>query len=145
VHPHYRTPIPAILITSGLAILLCVYAAAYFVLSSISTIALYLAYIIPVYLNWRNQARGRGEFTTPQTTAWSLGRWAMPIRTIAIAYALFIVVVFMLPPNELVLWTMLGTGIALQIYWFTFAGKRFTGPTPADEAELRTLEAAVEG
>src|SRR5262249_55524517 len=48
VSQRYRTPIPAILITSGLAVLLCVYAAAYTVVTSISTITLYLAYIIPV-------------------------------------------------------------------------------------------------
>lgn len=144
VSPRYRTPIPAILITSALAIALCVYAAAYYVLSSISTIALYLAYVIPVYLNWRNERRRRGEFTTPETTAWSLGRWAMPVRGIAILYTLFIVVVFMLPPNELVLWTMLGIGALLGVYWFGHARSRFTGPTPADEAQLRALEGAAE-
>ena len=145
VSPRYRTPIPAILITSALAVLLSLYAAAYFVLSSISTIALYLAYVIPVYLNWRNQRRRLGEFTTPESTAWSLGRWAMPVRSIAIAYTLFIVFVFMLPPNELVLWTMLATAVLLFTYWMGYARSRFTGPTPADEAHLRALEAVAEG
>jgi len=141
VSHRYRTPIPAILITSALAVLLCVYAAAYFVLSSISTIALYLAYIIPVYLNWRNRRRRAGEYTTPETAPWSLGRWGTPVRTIAILYTLFIVVVFVLPPNELVLWTILGTGLILATYWLGRARHHFTGPTPADEATLRKLEA----
>ncbi|MGV3721817.1 MAG: amino acid permease [Actinomycetota bacterium] len=142
VSPRYRAPIPAILVTSALAVLLCVYAAAFYVLSSISTIALYLAYIIPVYLNWRNRRRGQGEFTTPETAPWNLGRWGMPIRTIAILYTLFIVVVFVLPPNELVLWTIIGTGIILATYWLSHARRCFTGPTPADEATLRSLEAS---
>ena len=44
--------------------LICLYAAAYFVVTSISTITLYLAYMFPIYLNWRNRRRGQGEFTT---------------------------------------------------------------------------------
>jgi amino acid transporter len=141
VSPTYKTPIPSILVTSALAVLLCVYSAAFTVVTSISTIALYLAYVIPVFLNHRNAARGTGEFTTPKTAPWNLGRWAAPVRVIAIAWTAFISVVFVLPPNELVLWTMLGTFAALAIYWFADAGRHFAGPTPADEAGLRAMEA----
>src|SRR5438093_4254360 len=58
VHPCLRTPVWAIVITSALAVAITVYAAAYTVVSSISTVTLYLAYVIPVYLNWRNRRRG---------------------------------------------------------------------------------------
>src|SRR5262249_62324928 len=46
-------PVPAILLTSALSVAICLYAAAYSVVTSISTIALYLAYGIPIFLNWR--------------------------------------------------------------------------------------------
>src|SRR6185369_3886293 len=99
VNPRYRTPVWSILITSALAVLICFYAAAYSVVTSISTIALYLAYVIPIYLNWRNKRRRLGEYTTPQTSPWNLGRWGAPINLIAIVWTVFLTVIFSIPPN----------------------------------------------
>ena len=144
VHGRYRTPVASILITSALAILISLYAAAYTVITSISTIALYLAYALPVALNLRNRRRGRGEFTTPSTAPWSLGRWSAPVNVIALAWVAVLTIVFSLPPNELTLWTMLGLAALLALYWLSSARGSFRGPTPADEAELRRLEATVE-
>src|SRR5262249_13827084 len=117
-----------ILVTSALAVLITVYAAAYTVVTSISTITLYLAYVIPIALNWRNRRRGAGEHASPATAPWSLGRWAPLVNAIAVAWVAFIVVVFALPPNELVLWTMLLLAIALGAYWALAARHRFVGP-----------------
>jgi amino acid transporter len=128
VNGHSRTPVWSILITSGLAVGICVYAAAFYVVTSISTIALYLAYVIPIYLNWRNKRSGRGECTTPERAPWNLGRWGKPINVIAIVWTVFITIVFSLPPNELVLWTMLLVGLLLLIYWKAYAARHFRGP-----------------
>jgi len=38
------------------------------------------------------------------------------------------VIVFALPPNELVLWTMLLLAVALGAYWMVSARRRFVGP-----------------
>src|SRR5438309_5074864 len=65
VSPRHGTPAAAIVVTSLLAVLMTVYAAAYSAVTSISTITLYLAYVIPIYLNWRNRRRRRGEYTEP--------------------------------------------------------------------------------
>jgi hypothetical protein len=107
--------------------LICIYAAAYYVVTSISVIALYLAYVIPIYLNWRNRRRQRGEWVTAEVAPWNLGRWSPLINVIAIIWTLLICVVFSIPPNELVLWTMLLLGIVLAIYWFGAARHRFHG------------------
>jgi amino acid transporter len=128
VHPYLRTPVWAIVVTSALAVLITVYAAAYSVVTSISTITLYLAYVIPVYLNWRYRRRGRGESTTPATAPWSLGRFGAAINVVAIAWVAVITVVFALPPNELVLWTMLLLAALLAVYWRLSARRRFVGP-----------------
>jgi amino acid transporter len=128
VDPVRRTPTWATLVTCVLAVLITVYAAAYSVVTSISTIALYLAYVIPIYLNWRNRRRGRGEYASGTTAPWSLGRWSGPVNLIAIAWVGFIVVVFALPPNELVLWTMLLVALLLGLYWGLAARHRFVGP-----------------
>ncbi len=143
VSPKYRTPVWSIVITSILAVLLCLYAAAYFVVTSISTITLYLAYMLPVYLNWRNKRRGKGEFTTKETAPWSLGRWGPLVNVICILWCLFLVVIFSLPPNELVLWTMVALVVGMFLYWQLDAKRRFHGPSKADEAALRTLEQQV--
>ena len=102
----HRVPAVAIVVTSLLSVAICLYAAAFPVVTSISTICLYVAYGIPILLNLRNRLRGRGEHVTPALAPWNLGRWSTVINVIAIAWIAIITVIFMLPPNELVLWTM---------------------------------------
>lgn len=121
----HRTPAVAIIVTSALSVVICLYAAAWFVVTSISTICLYLAYGIPIYLNARNRRRREGEFMTKEIAPWSLGRWSPLLNAIAIAWIAFITIIFMLPPNELVLWTMIGVGIALTLYWLLSARVHF--------------------
>ncbi len=141
VSTKYRTPVWSIIITSVLAVLICLYASAFFVVTSISTITLYLAYMFPIYLNWRNKRRGQGEFTTPATAPWNLGKWGPVLNVISIVWVIIISVIFSLPPNELVLWTMVGLAVVLGLYWQLSAKKGFVGPTKTDEAALRKLEA----
>src|SRR5215468_2696508 len=128
VHPALRTPVWAIVVTSALAVLITVYAAAFSVVTSISTITLYLAYVIPIWLNWRNRRRGVGEYTTRATAPWSLGRFSPALNAVAIVWVLVISIVFALPPNELVLWTMLVLAALIGLYWKLSARRRFVGP-----------------
>lgn len=120
------TPVWAIVVTSILAVLVCVYAAAFYVVTSISTITLYLAYVIPIFLNFRKRL-------DPALTPWSLGRFGPAINLVAIAWCVFIAIVFMLPPNELVLWTMLVLAAGLVIAVFR-RGIRTPRPSPAGAA-----------
>jgi amino acid transporter len=125
VHARTGVPVVSLLVTSALSIAICLYAAAYSVLSSISTIAIYLAYGIPILLAWR--VRRRGGMPT-EAGAWSLGRFSGPMNAVALVWTAFICVVFSLPPNELVLWTMLGITGALALAWVLVARRRFRGP-----------------
>lgn len=126
VSGRHRTPVAAIVITSILAVLFCVYAAAFYVVTSISTIALYLAYVIPILLNLRNRV-------PRELTPWSLGRFGPAINIVAILWCAFITVVFMLPPNELVLWTMLLVAGGMALYWIVSARRSFAGPGAGTE------------
>jgi amino acid transporter len=135
VSPRWGTPVHSIVITSVLCVLISLYAAAFTVLTSISTITLYLAYGIPIYLNLRNRTRRRGEFTTRETAAWRLGRSGPAIAFVALLWVAVITVIFSLPPNELVLWTMLALGVVLGAYWFGDARARFRGPGTATAAD----------
>jgi amino acid transporter len=128
IDPRFGTPVVATVVASALAVLICVYAAAYSVVTSISTITLYLAYGIPIWLNARNRRRGRGEFVTAELAPWNLGRWAATVNGIAIAWIVVVSVVFVLPPNELVLWTMIAVALALVAYWHLSARRHFRGP-----------------
>jgi hypothetical protein len=56
----------------------------------------------------------------------SIGWRVVSLFTLAMAAS--ITIVFMLPPNELVLWTMLTVGIALVAAWGASARRRFPGP-----------------
>jgi amino acid transporter len=141
IHPRLRTPTKSIIITSILAVLVCMYSAAYFVVTSISTITLYIAYNIPVFLNVRNKLTKKGMFTTEQNAPWNLKGWGPFLNIVAVVYTVLICILFVLPPNELVLWTMLLFAIILVIYWFGYARSHFTGPKAADETELRRIEA----
>jgi amino acid transporter len=121
VSGRHRTPVAAIVVTSILAVLVCVYAAAFYVVTSISTIALYLAYVIPILLNLRNRV-------PRELTPWTLGRLGPAINAVAVLWCALITIVFMLPPNELALWTMLLAGAGMALYWAVSARKRFVGP-----------------
>ncbi len=132
VHATMRTPVAAILFTSGLAVLICAYAAAFSAITSISTVTLYLAYAIPIYLNWRNRRRGTGERVTPAEAPWNLGAASPALNVVAMLWVAFITIVFVLPPNELVMWTLLGLAVALAGYWHGVARTQFRGPGRGD-------------
>jgi len=130
----HRTPVTAIVVTSALSVAICLYAAAWFVVTSISTICLYLAYGIPVYLNSRNRRRGRGEIVTPAVAPWNLGRWSPAVNAVALVWIGVITIIFMLPPNELVLWTMIAVAIVLGMLWWFSAEHQFRGPAAGTAA-----------
>jgi amino acid transporter len=144
IHPHWRTPVWSIVLTSLLAVLLTVYAALYSVVVAISTTALYIAYAIPIWLNLRNKLRRQGEYTTPATAPWSLGRWGVVLNVVSVAWVAFITVLFSIPPNELAGWSILALCLFMALYWVLDARHRFTGPRPSSEAELRAIEATLE-
>jgi hypothetical protein len=47
---------------------------------------------------------------------------------VAVLWIVIITIVFMLPPNELVLWTMLAVSVSLTAIWTLFARRHFNGP-----------------
>ena len=140
VSHRWRTPANAIVVTSILAWLITVYSAGFSVIVSMSTTALYLAYAIPVYLNWRNKRKGQGEFTTKETAPWSLGKWGPVLNVICFLWVAFITILFSIPPNELAGWTMITLAVLLVLYWRVSERRRFTGPRKVTEEELAAIE-----
>jgi amino acid transporter len=143
IHPTLRTPVWSIIITCILAVLLTVYSAVYSVIVAVSTTALYLAYGIPIYLNLRNKLSGKGEFATPETAPWSLKGLGTIVNVLAIAWIVFITILFSIPPNELAGWSMIILVVFMVAYWQLDAKRRFAGPKPSAEEELRRIEAEL--
>jgi amino acid transporter len=140
IHPKWRTPVNSILITCLLAVLMLLWSGAYFIVTAICVIMLYWAYGIPILLNLRNKLRRQGEYTTPQSAPWNLQKYGVLLNLISVAWIVVISFFMLIPPNELVLWTTVFICLFMFAYWQLDVKKRFTGPVPADEAQLRRLE-----
>lgn len=93
VNPRTGTPTNSIWLCVGLSIVLTLPALksliAYFAVTSIAVIGLYIAYIVPVFLRRRNTQFRPGP--------WNLGRWSPFVGWVAVVWVAFIVVLFLLP------------------------------------------------
>jgi amino acid transporter len=150
-----RVPLYAVLAVSVASLLIAIPAYwgtngvpfAYFAITSICTVGLYLAYIIPVYLRLR-----QGDRFEPGP--WSLGRHYKWVNTGAILFVLLVVYSLDIPfastgvPwNSGWKWSSLNysplvllVGIAVAIWWVVSAKNRYTGPVRTiDEAPMDTV------
>jgi amino acid transporter len=125
VNPKHGTPAPAIWAIVLASIVAMVWSEAVPVVTSLSTVALYLAYIIPVVLGWR--ARRAGS-PWPQQAVWKLGRFGPAINLVAIAFAGFICVVLVMPPNERAGETLAGLLVGLTALYAAVARRKYKGP-----------------
>jgi amino acid transporter len=130
VNPTHHTPHAAIWSTAALAFLALLYSGAYSVVTSISVVALYISYIVPVFLAFRNRA-------TVARGPWHLGRWSTSVQLVAMAWTAFICVIMMMPPNDLAGRSIAGVALALGAYYALHARRSYRGPawasTPAPE------------
>src|SRR6516164_4869822 len=145
VNKRTRTPTNAIWLAAGGALVLGLpylwNSAAYFAVTSIATIGLYVAYVAPTYLRLR-----QGE--NFQRGPWHLGRWSYVVGWIAVVWVVFIFFLFMLPTVSPIHWANFNyTFVAVLavigfagIYWLVSARKWFTGPrvqgTPEELAAI---------
>ncbi len=119
---------------------------AYFAITSIAVIGLYVAYVSPVFLRLR---AGKRFVEGP----WTLGRWSRPIGIVATLWVVFIFFLFMLPQalpinvntfnyTPVVFLVVLG-GAAL--WWAVSAKNWFKGPKVQGSAEeLLAIEQELE-
>ena len=124
VHTVHQTPGPAIWLCAGLAFLAAVYSGAYAVITSISTIGLYLSYIIPVWLHWR--ARGTAQELVPGP--WRLGRWSRIVNLLAMLWVVFLCVILSIPDGYRAGKSLLGVLLLLGLWYFLRERKHFEGP-----------------
>jgi amino acid transporter len=125
---------------------------AYTAVTSIATIGLYIAYVIPIFLRLR---AGDGW----ESGEWTLGRWYKPVGWIACLWVLFISVLFILPTVpagipfktgfswlsvNYAIFAVLGTLAFTGGYWLLSARKWFKGPiSQGSEEDLERIEVGV--
>jgi amino acid transporter len=125
---------------------------AYFAVTSIAVIGLYIAYVIPTFLRLR-----AGDSFVPGR--WNLGKWSKPVGYVAVIWVVFICIILMMPQfspggfgisvanalNYAPIAVAIVIGFA-GIYWVVSARKWFKGPvvqgTPEEMAAIeKDLEA----
>jgi amino acid transporter len=133
VNPKHGTPGPAIWAIVAASMMAMAWTGAVPIVTSLSTVALYFAYVIPVVLGLRARSRAH-----PWTTAavWSLGRRGTIVNIVAIVYTAIVSVVLIMPPNQLAGQTLFCAIGILAIIYRAFVRHRFAGPEWAREPNL---------
>ncbi|MGA8598463.1 MAG: amino acid permease [Bryobacteraceae bacterium] len=134
VNPKHGTPGPAIWAIVVASAIAMVWSGAVPVVTSLSTVALYVAYVIPVILGLR--ARRAGPHNWVKNAVWNAGRWGIPLNVLAIGYTCVICVVLVMPPNELAGKTLAGVMASLAALYFLIVRRKFRGPEWARPAAL---------
>jgi amino acid transporter len=123
VQAKHRTPTAAIWATVVVAFAAAIYSGAYAVVTSISTICLYLAYTLPVFLSWR------GRHSTPLVKGpWHLGRFSHSINFVAIVWTAFICSIISVANDMRAGKTMVGMLILLGTWYYFRERHRYRGP-----------------
>ncbi|MBI1789863.1 MAG: amino acid permease, partial [Acidobacteria bacterium] len=125
VSPKHGTPAPAIWAMVAASFAAMIWSGAVPIVTSLSTVALYIAYGIPLALAWRARRSGSGW---PQEAVWNLGRWGEAVNLIAIVFCLFVCVMLVMPPNELAGKTLAGLLALLLVLYAAVARRRYKGP-----------------
>jgi amino acid transporter len=149
VNPRTKTPTNAVWLAVAGAFVLTVpswwNSTAYGAVTSIATIGLYLAYIIPVYLRLR-----QGD--NFQRGPWHLGAWSKLVGSLAVLWVAFMAIMFLLPQvSPITAHTFNYAPVALAIvlvaatvWWFATARGSYTGPVSyGSPEELAAMEAEL--
>jgi amino acid transporter len=141
VSHRYRTPANALTVIVVIAWLFSV--AAFFVgrgvaviiVTAISTIFLYAAYGVVIYL-------GATTKDWVGERVWSLGRWSKPIAWAALFWVIVLMILFSFPTSGNISFPfMAAVVIFLVVYYFGWARRGFKGPqSMGDSAELTEIE-----
>jgi amino acid transporter len=147
INPRTRTPTNSIWFCVVFAFLLAVPSlwsgVAYGAVTSIATIGLYIAYVLPTLLR-----RFLGADFKPGR--WQLGKWSPIIGWLGIVWVAFIAVIFMLPEfspinHDTFNYAPIAVGVVFLyagIYWLVSARKWFHGPKAQGDLEhLQSIEA----
>ena len=120
VTPRFRSPHFAVWTSAAMALLVALWSDAYEAVTALSVIALYASYGMPILCALRAGNVRRGP--------WTLGAASRAVNVVALVWIAACMVLFVLPPHQLVGYTFAGCLLALGVYWRFRMRARFTGP-----------------
>jgi len=124
INETHRTPSNAIWALALLSLILALSVKLYSAIISIATIALYISYGLPIVARLKYRlSRGVDE-----VGPWNLGRFSNFVAILAVSWICFIIVLFILPPNEQAGEIMGGILLLFALIWIFRARKHFSGP-----------------
>ena len=145
VSTKYRTPVTAIWTATALCILYVMLALSikvegtsiYVIVVNSTLVFLFLSFTVPLVAG--AMAFGTAKWPSPGPWAMSAGVYKLVtlLSVIGMAVILFIAVA---PPNERVLWVVLGFVAVALVVWFGLENRRFKGPPVGDEIKKRQAE-----
>ena len=148
VSPKYRTPVNAIW-TAAVLEILYVFAAQfvsvggtnlYTIVVNSTLVFLFLSFAIP--LTCGMFAYGTDKWKTPGPWAMSAGVYKL-VSFLSIIGMLIIFYIAIQPPNDKVLWIVMGFIALALVIWFAFESRRFAGPPIGAEVERRRASIAA--
>ncbi|WP_309667873.1 amino acid permease [Tabrizicola sp.] len=153
VSPKYRTPVNAIWTSTVLAILYVVLAMSikvagtsiYVIVVNSTLVFLFLSFTVPLVAGLF--AYGTAKWPNPGPWAMSVGVYKL-VTVLAVVGMGVILFIAVAPPNERVLWVVLGFIALALILWVTVENRRFEGPPTGEriaarKAVIAAAEAAV--
>lgn len=129
VSAKHCVPANAIWGLTAMAMVLVLSVDLYTAVVSIATIALYISYGLPIYARLLGRLKlGRMKKLKDEPGPWHLGSWSTPVAYLGLIWICFIVVVFVLPPNQQAGIAMGVLFALLCLIWFFVARHKFQGP-----------------
>jgi amino acid transporter len=125
VNERHGTPGPAIWAIVAASLIAMLWTGGIPVVTSLSTVSLYVAYVVPVFLGLRARS-ARPDWT--KNAVWTLGRYGYAVNAIAIVYTGAICVILVMPPNVLAGQTFAGLCVALTLLYLGRARHFYKGP-----------------
>jgi amino acid transporter len=109
------------------------------IVTAVSTIFLYAAYAVPIYLGMTTDA-------WKSDRVWSLGRWSRPIAVVALLWIVALMILFSFPTSGNISWPfMVIIVLFLLVYYFGWARRKFKGPhAMGREEQLTEIEREFE-
>ncbi len=124
VEPVQKAPVAAIWATAIASFVATLYGDAFVVLSTACAVFMYISYIMPTAVGFFVEGKSwtkKGPF--------DLGVWSKPIALLAVIGGLTLIFVGIQPPNQKVLYLIIGLSVFLLLFWFVFGERRrFKGP-----------------
>jgi amino acid transporter len=153
VSPKYRTPVNAIWTAAALCILYVLLAMSikvgeqsiYVIVVNSTLVFLFLSFTIPLIAAMVNY--GGPKWPNPGPWAMSAGLYKL-VTVLSIGGMGIILFIAVAPPNERVLYVVLGFIVLALILWFAVENRRFEGPPTGEriakrQAAIKAAEAAV--